>query len=327
MDCRRLRGADLRLLLGRADRVDPAGQRIRGRDRRLRHLGESSGRRIADQPPADLGDGRRPDRRTGRRGCRDRRRGPHSPLRCGDAAGPCHDRLHLGHHGQAQGLRDHPREPDVRRAHAGRGHRAGRDHTGRPHGPVPATGPRPGPRRRGLQRRGRYAGRPLPERQAPCRRHAELPSDLPGGSATDLREDLQRLPAEGLRGGQGTHLRPGHGRGHRLRAGPLGRQALALAEGPACPVRPTGLQQAARRDGRGAALRHHGRGEPRCPARQLLRRHRADRHGGLRPHRDDGVGHLQPRRGTPDRLGRPAHAGNARSGSPTTARSGCAGPT
>ena len=147
----------------------------------------------------------------------------------------------------------------------------------------------------GLQRPGRDAGRPLPGREAPARGHAQLPAHLPGGRPEDLREDLQRLPAEGVRGGQGAHLRPGHGRGHRLRPGHLGRRALPVAEGSARRVRSPGLRQAARRDGRRAALCDHRGGQPRCATGQLLRRDRAHRDGGLRTHGDHRVRDLQPR--------------------------------
>ena len=108
----------------------------------------------------------------------------------------------------------------------------------------------------------------------------------------------------------------------------LGRRALPAAEGSARPVRPAGLRQAARRAGRRAALRDHRR----APASA---RGSATSTAGIGLTVMEGYGltetdrlrHVQPRRGAADRLRRPAHAGHDASGSPTTARSGCAGPT
>jgi long-chain acyl-CoA synthetase len=84
---------------------------------------------------------------------------------------------------------------------------------------VPAAGARLRPADPDRLRRERCPPGAHRRRQGAARRPRHLPADLPAVGPPRVREDLQRLEAEGARRRQGRHLRPGRGDGDRVLAG------------------------------------------------------------------------------------------------------------
>ncbi len=162
--------------------------------------------------------------------------------------------------------------------------------------------------------------------QEPHRRTGRVPADVGAGRAAGVREGLQLGPRAGRGGRQGQDLRQGRRRRDRVqpRAGRPGRPQPRAAV-PAPGLRPARLRPAARGAGRPGHPRDLRRRAAGRAARPLLPRHRLHRPGGLRPDRDLRGDRVQPVGPHEDRHGRPAAAGHAWCGSPTTARCCCTG--
>ena len=312
--------------LGRPRRVR-RDQQARRDDRRGPRASSGPGAGLADRghqdgtaarpgPLADVTDEQLEQRRTSRRG-----------------GGPGDDHLHLGHHGPPEGLRDHPRQPALRRPQRGPGRARRRSsrspdsstllflplaHVVRPHHPgrlpgvrrdpralaghrarwprlCPSSGPRSCSPCRGCSRRSTTARSSRPRRARPR-----------AGSSTPRR----RPRSPGARPPGGRRL-GSHDAGH----GP-----------PAAPraVRPARLRQAPGRGRRAGDVRGLRRRAARRAARPLLPRRGHHDPGGLRADRDLGGRHREQAEPEQDRHGRPAAARASPSRSPTTARS-CSG--
>ena len=166
-----------------------------------------------------------------------------------EGGGPGDDRLHVGHHGPPEGLRDHPREPAVRRPqrHPGRAHRdlrrrrqldpavlAARARVC-PHHPGRLPGVRGHPR--ALAGHG-HGGQGAPR----------VPAHLPARRAAGIREGLQQRAAAG-RGQQGEEpdlqaaVETAVAWSKSQAAGGIGRRRSGPGS-PAAPraVRPPGLR-------------------------------------------------------------------------------------
>ena len=166
------------------------------------------------------------------------------------------DHLHLGHHRPPQGLRAQPREPARRRAQRvhGAARRDPRDVRGE-HAAVPAARARLRADHRGRLPGGRHHPRALLRHEQPAARPGLVPAHLRARRAAGVREGLQRRRAAGRRRGQGQDLRARRADGGGLQRGARrARQAALRAARRACPVRPPGLQQAARRARRQGAV-------------------------------------------------------------------------
>ncbi|CAA9375199.1 MAG: Long-chain-fatty-acid--CoA ligase, partial [uncultured Gemmatimonadetes bacterium] len=210
----------------------------------------------------------------------------------GPGRGAVRHRLHLGHHGQAQGGGAHAREPDVQRRHHGRGHRTDG-------------------RRRGV--RGQHALQRVRHRHRGAGHHGG------GRLAGAGRGAVARRGAGGggARGGDGHprrahQLHPGAQRAHPGLAQPFvaahrhrGRRAGNGRAGPAHHARPgAGNTRGIRDDGN----RQHGvRQHARRPARQ------AGGHRGPPAGRDRGAGDRCRRLGSSGGVGgRGRHQGAGR---------------
>ncbi len=196
----------------------------------------------------------------------------HRAGQLGERGRPRHPHLHVGNHGQAQGLRAHPREPPVGRAE--RVHGAARRvqlRPGRVHAAVPAAGAYLRPHHRGRDARGRDHPRPLLGHERPAAGPGVLPAVVHPRGAARLREGLQRGRAEGDRRRQGGDLRPGGPGSRRLQpgAGHPGRPG-ARAKAAARGLRPARLRQAAGRAWRQGPLGDLRRRGAERPARALL---------------------------------------------------------
>ena len=271
---------DLRDLLGRAGRLDPAATRRPRRGRREPPPTRAGSPRSA----ADLAElehvwsHRRQRRRRAHRGS-----APTSPTTSSRSAGrtatparPGHPHLHLGHHRPPQGLHAHPRQlHDRARRRRRRARRAVR-HRGRLDAALPAAGPRVRPDHPGRRGEGAASGwATAPTSRTSLRRPRRVPADVRAGRAAGVREGLQHRLAEGHRRRPGQDLRPRRRdrdrllRGARPRAGP----SLAVRAQHA-RVRPARLRQAARRARRPVRVRRLRRRAARRAARPLLPRHR-----------------------------------------------------
>ena len=221
-----------------------------------------------------------------------------------------HDRLHVGHDGTAQGLRDHPRQPARQRAaEPRRGALDARTRRGRPH--VLAAGPhvvedhRPRRGRVGHQAGVRHRRRASPggagcwygrrwwsrshgcsRRCSTARSRRPMPKDTAASSTrpTEVAIRWSKNDAPG---------------GHH----PITSLEHAAFE-------PAGVPQAASSVRRAHALRRQRRRPPRRAAHALLQRRRGQDLRGLRADRDQPDPHGQPCRRMEARHGRNAARGH-----------------